>query len=191
MIDITNALAIDGWMNRSELQWLARRAQNATTIVEIGSWRGRSTRALTDHCPGLVYAIDTWAGDPRDPQHTTTRAHYQEYAEIGSDGAFAQFCERHREAIEGNKLVPIRASSADGLRSLIERRKLVDMIFIDGCHVYEAVREDIELSLQLVKRGGILSGHDYLHRGHPGVKQAVDEAFPVFERLESIWWVTL
>jgi predicted O-methyltransferase YrrM len=191
MIDITPALAIDGWMNRSELRWLARRAQNATTTVEIGSWRGRSTRALTDHCPGLVYAIDTWAGDPRDPQPTTTRAHYQEYAEIGSDGAYDAFCERHREAIEAEKLVPIRASSADGLRSLAEIGVVADMVFIDGCHVYEAVREDIELSRKILAPGGILSGHDYLHRGHPGVKRAVDEAFPVFERLESIWWVTL
>jgi hypothetical protein len=59
-IDISAALTIKGWMNPRELRWLAEHAQTAQTIIEIGSFLGRFTRALADHCRGTVFAIDSW-----------------------------------------------------------------------------------------------------------------------------------
>lgn len=53
-----------------------------------------------------------------------------------------------------------------------------DWLFIDGDHRYPAVRKDIELWLQHVKPGGILSLHDYASKAKKpkaGVMQAVDE----------------
>ena len=35
-----------------------------------------------------------------------------------------------------------------------------DLIFIDGSHVYQDVLSDIQLSLPLIREGGILCGHD-------------------------------
>ena len=35
-----------------------------------------------------------------------------------------------------------------------------DLIFIDGSHIYQDVLSDIQLSLPLVREGGILCGHD-------------------------------
>src|SRR4051812_18979389 len=35
------------------------------TVVEVGSWEGRSTIALAAACtPALVHAVDTWQGSP-------------------------------------------------------------------------------------------------------------------------------
>lgn len=188
-VDISGALEISGWMKPAELRWLAEQSSKHRVIVEIGTWRGRSTRALADHTEGVVYTIDTWAGDPRDPEKTRNRAHYQEYAEIGTDGAYRAFLERHAEHIHAGRIVPIKAPSAEGCHKLLaEVGRAVDFAFIDGCHIYEAVREDIRECLRLVRPGGILSGHDYLHRGHPGVKQAVDEAFPDARKSDAIWW---
>jgi len=39
------------------------------------------------------------------------------------------------------------------------------------------VKRDINLWLPKVKKGGILSGHDYGARKQPGVKKAIDEIF--------------
>jgi len=74
----------------------------------------------------------------------------------------------------------------------------LDLIFIDADHKYESVKEDIIAWLPKVRKGGILSGHDYDGEDnmHPGVKQAVDEIFgkkvnsvPVTR--VKVWWVKL
>jgi len=51
-----------------------------------------------------------------------------------------------------------------------------DFIYIDGMHNYNGVKEDIILSLNLIKEGGILSGHDF-NSQNPGVITAVYEFF--------------
>jgi hypothetical protein len=48
------------------------------------------------------------------------------------------------------------------------------MIFIDSCHLYESVMEDLRWAKAM--RIPIISGHDYCDN-HPGVVRAVDEAF--------------
>lgn len=48
----------------------------------------------------------------------------------------------------------------------------LDFIYIDGDHAYEHVKQDIALAAQLVKKGGVIGGHD---RGAEGVDKAVIE----------------
>lgn len=52
----------------------------------------------------------------------------------------------------------------------------LDFVFIDAGHSYAAVAADIHAWQPKVKPGGWFGGHDY-HPGHPGVIQAVKEAF--------------
>jgi len=48
LIDISRADKIQGWMEIEELRWLAETAKMHSNICEIGSWKGRSTRAMAD-----------------------------------------------------------------------------------------------------------------------------------------------
>lgn len=50
-IDIFRALSIPGWMSEEELLWLASTASSSHNAVEIGSYCGRSSRAIGDHLP--------------------------------------------------------------------------------------------------------------------------------------------
>lgn len=50
----------------------------------------------------------------------------------------------------------------------------VDMVFVDGAHDYEAVRDDIAAWKPVVKDGGLLVFHDYDKPICPKVKPAVD-----------------
>jgi predicted O-methyltransferase YrrM len=52
----------------------------------------------------------------------------------------------------------------------------LDFVFIDASHDYISVKNDIIAWLPKVKKGGVLSGDDYLHK-HGGVVQAVNEIF--------------
>jgi len=45
-MNIERAQATTGWMSDAELTYLAECAGKSTAIVEIGSWKGRSTLAL-------------------------------------------------------------------------------------------------------------------------------------------------
>jgi hypothetical protein len=84
-----------------------------------------------------------------------------------------------------------------------------DIIFIDADHIYESVKKDIGLSIEKVKNGGILSGHDlesfdyvntytdeqlridYGNNHHPGVSQAVYEKFGITERNGLVWFTRI
>ncbi len=63
-MNIKDALATEGWMKPSDLEWLAEKASTFQTIVEVGSWMGRSTMAMADDTEGFgaILAVDTWRG---------------------------------------------------------------------------------------------------------------------------------
>lgn len=77
----------------------------------------------------------------------------------------------------------------------------VDLVFIDGEHSYEAAKKDIHAWIPKIRKGGVISGHDYMDKitTDTEVKKAVDEIFPIVnledDILENgelkIWWVQL
>src|SRR5690606_34352437 len=67
--DIEKACTIDGWLTDGEASALHRLAAEASgPVVEIGSWRGRSTAALAlgsmSGSKQPVYAVDDFKGVP-------------------------------------------------------------------------------------------------------------------------------
>jgi hypothetical protein len=72
---------------------------------------------------------------------------------------------RNIHACGGNDAVrPMMMTSREAAEIFPDR--CLDLVFIDGDHSYEAVREDIGLWSPKVRRGGILCGHDCEMRAH-------------------------
>jgi len=69
-----------------------------------------------------------------------------------------------------HKIKWMKIKSADA--AMLIANNSLDFVYIDGSHTYESVAEDISLYYPKVKRGGLLSGHDY---DYGSVKRAVDE----------------
>lgn len=167
------ALSIKGLTTDDDVRWLAEAASRHRTIIEIGPHRGRSTRALADATSGHVYAIDNWNG-------------------AAGDTHVRRACLYNLRDLIGTKVTLIEQDSALGVPEALAGVR-ADMLWIDGDHRYESVKADIQLYAPLVRRGGLICGHDYCV-WHPEVVRAVDEAFGRRVRSidihRSIWWVT-
>lgn len=178
-VNIERALALGGWMSEQELTWLAEQASKCKTIVEFGSFHGRSTRALADNIQsdGKIWAVDPWNGD-----------YVAEDGDVLSQVqtfCLPYFLKNLEDHIKVGRVIPIRNFSSN-----FELPHTVDMVFIDGDHRYKTVVKDIEKAVKLVgfNTDGIISGHDYGHPLWTGVKQAVDEFFTDVKVVGSIWW---
>lgn len=172
-----------GWMSIGELSFLAEIASELpenSIIYEIGSFCGRSTRAIADNAPEKckIYCIDPWDykidqwdfyGNPLEP--------------IIVDGfTHEQFCINLNDHIYSSKVRPVRHKWSDFTPNVD-----ADFIFIDGNHEYEEIKHDIQKALKYVKPNGIIAGHDYPNFG--GVRRAVDECFQKIEVRETIWCI--
>lgn len=138
-----------GWMTEEELTWLGEQAACMDSVVEVGSLRGRSAFALLTTCPGPVYCIDPW-NDVADESYP----------------AFMEACGHFENLRAIRGLSPAAAEGVPGV---------VDMVFLDGDHAYDAVMADIEAWLPKTRK--LLCGHDYHSDGYPGVTEAVHEVF--------------
>jgi len=68
----------------------------------------------------------------------------------------------------------------------------IDLIYLDDCHLYKIVKEEIRLSKRIMK-DGIIAGHDYNNWCSDGiaVSKAVDEEFKKEElnKYNTVWSV--
>lgn len=180
---IREAEKIQGWMAPEELGWLARTARNSKIVIEIGTWKGRSTFALCA-TPGKVYSVDHFKGNS-NPNDATA----QEVASRGPDAIFSDFMNNVGSWIAREKLMLFRMKGSEAANMLTERigKESADFIFIDADHEYAHVKEDIENYLPLLKPGGIISGHDF-NNLYPGVVRAVYDLLPTYSMpIGSIW----
>lgn len=75
--------------------------------------------------------------------------------------------------------------SLNYFKEAISRNKKYDLIYLDGDHSYNAVKNEILLARQILKPNGILSGHDMVEgnkRLNNGVLKAVYEVYPEIEK---------
>jgi beta-1,4-mannosyl-glycoprotein beta-1,4-N-acetylglucosaminyltransferase len=169
---IERATYCDGYMSDIELRWLAREAKKHRVIIEVGSWCGRSTRALGDNTSGVIYAVDHFNGSKsEEPLHDAAKLKDGDYA-------FIDFCNNTMDLIQKGRIIPFRGTSANMAKLMKQHGIKADMIFIDGGHQYEEVKQDIADWKDLLTDDGLFCGHDFT--AWAGVNQAVRESLYQF-----------
>jgi predicted O-methyltransferase YrrM len=146
---------VDGWMSPGQASTLfdaARRCPPEGTIVEIGSFRGRSTIVLASAAaPGVrVVAIDPHAGNDRGPQEIT---------------GFTDEAEDDHSIFNANLQRAGVADRVEHLRmfsdaALGEVTGPVDVLYIDGAHRYRPALADIDHWGGRVATDGTMLIHD-------------------------------
>lgn len=141
---------------------LKKKIGDNITFVEVGSYTGESAIIFAKNLPNSkIYCVDPWVGN-FDDRDTCSHANYKDVEE--------EFDLRIKDI---NNIIKIKNYSTS---VKIE----CDVVYIDGRHFYEGVKEDILHWLPLTK--SVICGHDFLKtpskNNHVnGVQQAVREIF--------------
>jgi predicted O-methyltransferase YrrM len=146
---------VDGWMTPGQAATLydaARRCPPDGRIVEIGSFRGRSTIVLASAAaPGVeIVAIDPHAGNDRGPQEIEG---YEEEA----DDDHRNFLANLAAAGVVERVRHVRSFSDDAHAHVADP---IDVLYIDGAHRYRPALADIRSWGRRVADGGTLLIHD-------------------------------
>lgn len=135
------------------------------TMVEIGSFVGESTVLFAQSFKKVI-AVDPFM-EGYDPQDPTSHS-------FDFDNVYQTYLDRI--TIYSN-IQTIIETSDNAVKELDS--ETYDFIYLDGLHTYEGVKTDITNYLPLVKKGGVIGGHDYTNQVQhlKGVFQAVNEMF--------------
>lgn len=138
--------------------------------VEVGVQKGVFSELLLSVANfKKLYSVDPW-------KHYDESIYSDDDANVGQDVQDNYYQETaDRLKPYGDRSHILRMESLSAARLFRDER--LDFVFIDANHSYKSVKEDIEAWWPKVKRGGILSGDDYLFtpKGKTPVKDAVDE----------------
>lgn len=130
-------------------------------IVEIGSYKGKSTCYLASRATAHVYAIDAWDL----PGNINGR--------FGFNHAFPEFREQVVLMGYSTKVTPIVGWGADIGHGW--KGSEVGLLFVDGDHSEKAVREDVEAWLPHLAPSAVVILDDLDTPKNPGVRRAAAE----------------
>ncbi|MET4736715.1 putative O-methyltransferase YrrM [Bradyrhizobium japonicum] len=188
-------------------------------ILEVGSWAGASTitwaRAIKDlGLSGSVHCVDIW--EPYFDLEANKAEIYEKMNRAAEHGVIFEEFRRNIAAAGVEHIVTItKGNSRDILPILPENS--YQIVFIDGSHLYADIYRDIIQAKRLVADDGIICGDDLelsveavdqaAHRKnlvdnvdftedpstgvsyHPGVSQAIADAFGEVSVWDGLWAV--
>lgn len=144
--------------------------------MEIGVHKGAFTqRLLKKTRPRQLYLVDPWKFENASEYKHSWYGGWMG----GSQKRMDQRCEavqqRFASGIQNGSIKILRNTSTDAFAQLPDAH--LDWVYIDGNHLYEYVKSDLEHALRCVRPGGLITGDDYGEGGwwKGGVKRAVDE----------------
>jgi hypothetical protein len=152
---------VEGWLTEAETEALFRlasRVRGDGVIVEIGSWKGKSTICLAEGAragsidrPVKIYAVDPHFGAPEQREKYGGRV-----------DTFAEFLLNIEQSGNRDVVVPLKKTSAEASGLVNEP---IELLFIDGAHEYEMVLKDFRIWSPRLLANGMIAFHDSKKRG--------------------------
>ena len=170
------ANGIEGWLSERQGRALFAAAANTRgrgAVVEIGSWKGRSTVWLgcgVRARGGKVYAIDPHRKSNEDPRAETFEAFMANMDRVGL-----------ADVIE-----PVVTTSAQAAGIITGE---VELLFVDGDHTLAGARQDAEIWLPRLMVGATVMFHDVATSGYSGPRRVFQRRIcrsPGFHRIRRV-----
>jgi hypothetical protein len=142
-------------------------------MVEIGVFKGDFLDYLVRNCSiGTIDAVDLFEGDTCSGDADGNNVVYYN---VGK--SYLELSEKYRDDTR------VRLQKSDSVTFLQNQPDdTYDIVYIDGDHSYNGVKQDLRNAYKKIKNGGYIMGHDYemnMSKAHTyynfGVKAAVDE----------------
>jgi predicted O-methyltransferase YrrM len=178
---------VPGFLDISEgvvLMSLAASPGGSPAIVEVGSFKGKSTSFLAAGCRfagrGHVYAVDHFLGSPEHQKGA-----HEETPEIVEAGTTLPVFRANlaRFGLDAH-VTEMIGSSAEIAQNW---NQPIRLLFIDGDHSYASTKADFDAWYPFVEHGGIVCMHDYRNPCYlDGVTKFIDEVMLPSPELEHL-----
>lgn len=169
---------IEGWLTESEalgLYSIARKLPSNATVVEIGSWKGKSTFCIASGLKkGKVIAIDPFNADAGNDEGSK-----EEYMQKkGNEDMLLTFKKNMESRGVIDKIIIKKGYSSQ----FQNETGSIDFLFIDGDHSIEGCKADFEMFAPKIKPGGYLAFHDYYeNRPELGSTYVIHTILPTYK----------
>jgi predicted O-methyltransferase YrrM len=156
-------------------------------VVELGSWTGGGALLMAPFLKhGQSYhAVDTFNADNMPDKYVQEYLRGRKHLDV--------FKENIRPL---KKKIVVHQGTTTAIAAEWPKNRMIDLLFIDADHAFEAVSADWRSWSPFVRKGGIIAFHDYYVKtegGHVGVrtfvdKYIVDRAGKNFHFVEGLAW---
>ena len=177
-----------GSVNSDAINNITKEVKPHSVGAEIGVWKGNTSAAFLNRGIRKIHLVDSWSCEPykESDEHESYDAYLSRYAKVyqieKSEKALTEYYNQVNKTVEDRFILDSRvnihrmtskewfdmyqAALSNGLHEQL------DWIYIDGDHSYEGTLLDLENSLNVVRKYGLIMGDDYSKK--PGVTKAVD-----------------
>ncbi len=155
---------IPGWFNLAKalaVQQIVKRLPSGSTLVELGSFQGRSSIAIAAVMPSncTLFCVDHFEGS-------------EEHKQMNLD--LDRLADSFRKNIESfgvnDRICVLQMSSTDAAQRFDPGS--VDFVLLDAAHDFDSVKTDLVNWYPKLRAGGVLVCDDY-EPAWPGVVQAI------------------
>ena len=162
-----------------------------TVGAEIGVWKANTSANFVKKGVKELHLVDAWS----------VEVYKEGIGETGEWGSYENYLQRYRQVTGGTTEEHFKAYYDKTHKEVVKRFSQLehvhvhrmssndwfekqednyfDWVYLDGDHSHQGVLRDLNSSLRVVKKGGLILGDDYAwpfqKHGKPGVTAAVDE----------------
>ena len=169
---------LQGWASEAPVFLEVIEKLKPKTIIEVGSWKGRSAIHMTQlallHCDAReleVVCVDTWLGSV---EHWVDNIDFKNFMRNGRSRLYEQFLSNVIHKGLQNNITPFPIDSIIAYEVCAKLGIVADLIYIDAGHDYTSVCNDLFNWSSILREGGYLIGDDWFHQP---IKKAAYETF--------------
>lgn len=166
---IDQANATEGWFEPEDINAIydivSGNATKGGRVVEVGSWKGRSTYAIAGACEEVgakLTCIDSFKGLLLGPEHIKWNLYHGDngyYSEGNTRSILPDFKKNVAEFLDKGIITIVEGDSRTAHKDL--KDESCDVVFIDGDHDEPVIGQDLDNYYKKVKPGGVFCGDDY------------------------------